>query len=91
MDHAATRAIRNIMIVQKRDGLYHDVQRLNIRKASEDCLDHLSISADTKTYLQSQDLDTWYRGARARLCPSLQLIAIPVHGPNSEIRDPISI
>ena len=57
---------------KKHQGIHHDVERLNIGKASEDSRDHLDIIPDTKTHLQGQDPDTWYHGAWAHLRPSLQ-------------------
>ena len=44
---------------KKSQGLHLDVERLNIRKASEDIGDHLDIIADCETLLLSQDLHSW--------------------------------
>jgi hypothetical protein len=80
MDHAATAAIHNMMLVhdganecqKKHQGLHLDVERLNVGKASEDSRNHLDIIAASTTHLQSQDPHTWYLGAWAHLCSSLQ-------------------
>ena len=67
MDPDTTAAIHSMMLVhyganecqKKHQGLHHDVERLNIGKASEDSRDHLDIIADCETHLQSQDFHTW--------------------------------
>jgi hypothetical protein len=64
MDHTATAAIHNTMLMlvlqeganecqKMHQGLHHDVERLNIRKASKDGGDHLDVITNTKTHLQS--------------------------------------
>ena len=54
-------------------GLHPDVEFLNVWKASEDTRNHLEIIADSKTNHHTQEYHTWYHGAGAHPCPSLDL------------------
>lgn len=38
---------------------YHDVQRLDIGKASQEGGEHLGLLADSKSHFQGQYFDTW--------------------------------
>ena len=79
--HQVLIAVSNMMLVhddanecqKKRLGLHHDVERLNIRRTSENTGNHLGIIADPKKHLQHQDSHTWYHGAWAHTCSTLQL------------------
>jgi hypothetical protein len=79
--HRLLTATSNMMLVhndaneyqKKHQGLHLDVERLYIRKTSEDAGNHLGIIADIELHLHSQDSHTWYHCSRAHTCPSLQL------------------
>jgi hypothetical protein len=51
--------------------VYHDMEHLKVGKTPEEAGHFLGFIADTKFYLQCQDLDTRDRGAWALLRPSL--------------------